>query len=45
MKHLTLEQINRIGEAFYRNFPPETVVEWKYIIGRKSDSFNFRIKK
>jgi len=44
MKHLTIEQLSKIGEAVSRELPVTTVLEWDYRLGRKSDFLNFRMK-
>lgn len=45
MRPLTIEEVNRIGEAVCEKLPQTAAVEWKYYVGKKSDSLIFSINK
>ncbi|MEM7825001.1 MAG: hypothetical protein QXO27_03440 [Candidatus Aenigmatarchaeota archaeon] len=44
MRQLTIEEVNRIGEAVARELPATAVIDWEYKIGKKSNLLNFRIR-
>ena len=43
MRPLTLEEVNRIGEAVSGELPVTSVLEWEYKVGKKFHVLNFRI--